>query len=78
MPVFPLSPQLFIKILNKVKCNAIYEAGQLQVVLNPPIPREEWEGGTKPARTMGTHPMLKLGFPGNWTAKAVQSCKRQR
>lgn len=64
--------------MNKVKCHAIYEAVKLQVALNPPIPCEEWEGESKPARIIGTHPMLKLGFPGTWITKAVQSCKRQR
>lgn len=64
MPFFPLSPQLFIKILNKLKYNVIYDAAELQIILNPHIPREEWEGEHKPARIIGKHLMPKLGFPG--------------
>lgn len=77
MPFFPLSPQLLIQILNKLKCNIIYEAAELQIVLNPPMPLEEREGKHKPAGIIGKQLMPKLGFPGALTTKAVESCKKE-
>ena len=53
----------------------IYEAAELQIVLSPPIPCEEWEGEHKPARIIGKHPMPKLGSQGPQLPRQFRATK---